>query len=883
MKTRALLLAFCSLVAICLVPSVSGEPYTVDSFEKIADGLGGIPNGTLDDNDLFGGATAALGDLDGDGVHDLAVGASWDDSANGVDNAGTNQGAVYILFLNADGTVKSRTKIADGFGGIPNGTLSADDSFGISCAPLGDLDGDDVPDLVVGAFTDDTSNGLGNGSNNGAIYVIFLNTNGTVKSFQKIADGVTGGLTGGTLADGDLFGGSCSVIGDLDGDGTTEIAVGAYTDDTADGGGGNQNGAVYVLSLDSDGTVESQLKIADGVNGLDASTLANGDWFGYSCGGVGDLNWDGIPDLAVGAIQDDTKDGGGGSRTGAIYLLFLDTDGTVQDQVKIADGLNGLTGGTLDDSFEFGSSCESLGDINGDGVNELAVGARGDKTQAGMTVSGSFGALYILFLNPDGSVASFEKIADGVNGFPGGALLGGGNQFGESCSLLGDLDGDGRIEVAVGSPGDGTKNGTAGTGGLDLGAVYILSLGEEAFTVTTALDELDATSADGTGVSLREAIRDATTDGNFRRIHFDPSLNGETITLGGTQIELLDTRVSIDASNLDEGLTISGNNASRIFRLDQTSSLELIGITIRDGSITSGGSPQNRGGGIQNLGILNLIDCQVEFNSALGDGGGIVTLLGTTRLTNSTVNNNTSTSGYGGGISDSGEGWYFNTTFTENEAALDGGALARIGSEVSHFFHVTIANNTANMRGGGLANIGASAASFSFRNTIVADNTATTSSDDILRGSGPMEINGENLIGSNESVTADFPASALVGTAGSPVSPELQSLADNGGKTETMLPLATSLAVDAASFLPLPATDQRGVARNDGMPDLGAVEFVPPAPVAVVDNSAAIAALQKKIRKLKKKLKNARKKKQVTRVKKFRKQIKKLTIQLRAL
>ena len=84
---------------------------TVKSHQKISDTQGGF-TGTLDDVDVFGNSVAALGDLDGDGIGDLAVGAAFDD------DGGQDRGAVWILFLNSNGTVKSHQKISDTQGGF---------------------------------------------------------------------------------------------------------------------------------------------------------------------------------------------------------------------------------------------------------------------------------------------------------------------------------------------------------------------------------------------------------------------------------------------------------------------------------------------------------------------------------------------------------------------------------------------------------------------------------------------------------------------------------------------------------------------------------------------------------------------------------------------
>ena len=126
---------------------------TVKRSSKIASATGGGP--TLANADSFGSSVASLGDLDGDGLTDLAVGARGDDTGGG---AFSNRGAVHVLLMNSNGTVKSSSKIASGTGGGP--TLVNVDYFGISVASLGDLDGDGVTDLAVGAYGDRKSTRL---------------------------------------------------------------------------------------------------------------------------------------------------------------------------------------------------------------------------------------------------------------------------------------------------------------------------------------------------------------------------------------------------------------------------------------------------------------------------------------------------------------------------------------------------------------------------------------------------------------------------------------------------------------------------------------------------------------------------------------------------
>ena len=254
----------------------------------------------LNDQDLFGWSIAHLGDLDGDNVNDLAVGAAYDD------DGGTNNisGAVYILFLNANDTVKAYQKISASAGGLNDllfdkegfyGMLDANCNFGTAIANIGDFNGDNVPDIVVGSIGNDDG-----GNRRGAIYILFLNTNGTVYDYEKISS--SSGLFSATLEYGDTFGMSIASLGDLDGDNIVDIAVGTPGDDDE----GINVGALYIIFLDSDGRVKSYKKITENQSGFTA-TLQDDDNFGYSVANIGDINNDGIIDLAVGAIYDDDK------------------------------------------------------------------------------------------------------------------------------------------------------------------------------------------------------------------------------------------------------------------------------------------------------------------------------------------------------------------------------------------------------------------------------------------------------------------------------------------------------------------------------------------------------------------------------------------------
>ena len=249
------------------------------------------------------------------------------------DDGGPERGAVWILFLHADGTVRTQQKISSLQGGF-TGDLDDADLFGWSVEGLGDLDGDGTRDLAVGAWLDDDA---GPELDMGAVWILFLNPDGTVRDHQKISP--TAGGFNGVLDFGDRFGTSLAFLGDLDGDGSGDLAVGSLYDDD----GGLNAGSMWILFLHPDGTVKHEQKISNLEGGF-GGILADQCRFGYSAEPLGDLDLDGLPDLAVGAILDPD----GGLDRGAVWLLRLLPDGTVKRESKISSTQGGFTG-PLDD------------------------------------------------------------------------------------------------------------------------------------------------------------------------------------------------------------------------------------------------------------------------------------------------------------------------------------------------------------------------------------------------------------------------------------------------------------------------------------------------------------------------------------------------------
>ncbi len=265
---------------------------------------------------------------------------------------------------------------------------------------------------------------------------------------------------------------------------------------------------------------------------------------------------------------------------------------------------------------------------------------------------------------------------------------------------------------------------------------------------------------------LRQAIAQANATVGPATITFDSTVfaTPQTITLGGSQLELTDTTGTETIVGPVAGVTVSGGGLSRVFQVDNLVTASISGLTISGGKA---GSSTN-GGGLSNLGTATLTNCTVSGNSAYAGGG--LNNTGTLALTNCTVSGN-SISGYfgGGGLFNNGTATLTNCTVSGNSSPGFGG-----------IYNVYAASTTT------------------LTNTIVAGNSGPFGD---IGGSASSGTN--NLIGGN---------------------PLLAPLGNYGGPTETMALLPGSPAIDAGtSGAGIPTTDQRGLGRV-GAVDIGAFE-----------------------------------------------------------
>lgn len=365
-------------------------------FHGSAVGVGSVANTTLtlvDADAGMGNSVACAGDVNGDNLSDVIVGAP------NFSNGQNKEGAAFVFQGSLAGVKQTAASTIEGDQALSN--------LGFSVASSGDVNGDGYSDIIVGAYTYDAGN-----ADEGAAFVFHGSAASSSISVKIPKDGNQNDAS---------FGFSVSAGGDVNGDGLGDVIVGApyYDNGEAD------EGAVFVFH----GTASGFL-LAGGMFDSNQKDAA----LGYSVSGAGDVNGDGFSDIIVGAPFYDN----GEQQEGAAFVF-----------AGAAAGIDFVGSQVLLDADQadagFGWSVAGAGDVNGDGFSDVMVGA----------------VLYDNDQADEGAAFIYHGSAQGIDIVPGKAMVSGQPMsfMGYAVNAAGDINGDGFSDVVV-SAALYTKNQT---------------------------------------------------------------------------------------------------------------------------------------------------------------------------------------------------------------------------------------------------------------------------------------------------------------------------------------------------------------------------------------------------------------------------------------
>jgi len=354
-----------------------------------------------DANDKAGFSVSGAGDVNGDGYDDIIIGAIEAEIGTNV-----NQGISYVVFGRSTFSSSFSLSAVNGSNGF---RILGDDATGFSVSGAGDVDADGYDDIIIGAPEAES----GTNGDQGISYVVFGKSNS---------------------------GFSVSGAGDVDADGYDDIIVGAPFAESTNG----DQGISYVIFGKSSFSSSFDLSSINGSNGFRILGDDANDKAGFSVSDAGDVDADGYDDVIIGAPEAETGTNG---NQGISYVVFGRSNFSSSFNLSAVSGSNGFRILGDDANDKSGHSVSKAGDINGDGYDDIMIGA----PEAEIGTNGDQGISYVVFGKPTFS-SSFSLSS--IGGSTGFRRLGidANDKFGYSVSGAGDVNGDCISDIVVGSP-----------------------------------------------------------------------------------------------------------------------------------------------------------------------------------------------------------------------------------------------------------------------------------------------------------------------------------------------------------------------------------------------------------------------------------------------